>query len=254
MTDNDEFTIPDLDDGEPIIDEHVEMEIKPISPTPPPSPDTDEFTCDLCDWKPHKNCKDPQRARRNHYKSKHPDYYAKHFPTRKKTKVNILQATDKIVTEIQDHTTNFQATDEEKREKLLEDLNVLKIKFKDINYEWTYTPESSLEFLQREKTIFLRLVQDKVAEQSLFRLLIVAGKGAERISNSLQIADIDGYAGELANAEDEIIPIIRELVDTNVIDAKALTPEMRLAMVCVSLLVTTAEKRKVQKNEVADTS
>jgi len=251
--DNEPLNLDELNTTAEIEINEVEEIEPPNDPSPPPPICEDlEFTCDLCDWKVYKNCKDKHRARRNHYKNKHPEYYAEHFPTRvkkadkqKPQKVNIIEGTADIIEQVKSVTTDVGVSEDEQRQKLLDDLAVLKVKFQGVDFNWTHTPDSSLETLRREKTLFLRIIQDQVCEQSIMRLLVVFGKGAENITSSLNIADLDGYANDIGNAEDELLPIIRELVDTGVINASALTPEMRMAMVMVSLAVSRGEKNKV---------
>jgi len=206
-----------------------------------------EYECDLCDWKPKKNCKDFKRALREHYKKAHPEYYEANFKTRKskKTKINILQAVSDKVEEVKEHTTNVGVSEEEQREQLIEDLNVLKVKFKDIDYDWVYNNNSSLELLKREKSMFMRILQDKVGTKAIFNLLIVGSKGAERVCDSLGLADLEGYSGDVKSSEDEILPILQEMVDTGLISSKALTPEIRLGMVMASLGVNRMEKNRV---------
>jgi len=238
------------------LDEPEEIPITPTSspvvkdePEPPPKDDL-EHTCDLCEWRPSNKCKDKHRALRNHMKKFHPEHYKQNYPTRQKTKVNVIQKMNDVVEDVKDLTINRNMTDDEQRQVLIEDIEVLKMKFRSLDYNWTTNNDSSLEMLKREKSLFLRMIQDKVAEQSLFRLLVVAGKGAEKITDTFKIADIDGYSKDIMDAEEEIVPILRELVDTGVISSTALTPEMRLAMVLVGLGVARESKNKVKKNEV----
>ena len=214
--------------------------------------DDNKYNCELCAWKPAEFCKDKERALKNHYKNKHPEYYRANFATRnrkstKTEKISIIENTNNVIEEVKQSVNPL--SEEEQRLQLLQDLDCFKLKFKDLNYEWKYNNDSSLEFLKREKSLFLRIIQEEVGTRAIFNLLVVGAKSAERICDSLGVVDIDGYSGDVANNKDEILTILKDMVDSGLISATALTPEMRLAMIMVSLGVNRAEINKIEKGK-----
>jgi len=211
-----------------------------------------KYTCEICDWKPASFCKDADRALKNHYKSKHTEYYKDNFNTRKSKKkqpekITIIENVSNIVDEVK--TSNPDITEEEERQMILQDLDMFKLKFKDLEYEFKYNNDSSLEFLKREKGLFLRMIQDEVGTKAIFNLICVAGKSAERITDSLGVVDINGYSKDLKDNEVEIVTILKDMVDSGLISAKALTPEIRLLLVCGSLAINRAEINKIEKKK-----
>ena len=230
--------------------ENVELMIEP---EPEPEQSNDNCECDICDWKPAEFVKDRERAKRNHYKNKHKEYYKDNFSTRKtkKEKITIIENTANVVDEIR--TSNPNITEEEQRQMLLQDLDLFKMKFKALDYDWKYTNESSLDLLKREKKLFLRMINDEVGTKAIFNLIVVAGKSAERITDSLGLVDIEGYSNDLKDNETEIISILKDMVDAGLISATALTPELRLMLILGSVCVNRLELNKIEKKKaVAD--
>jgi hypothetical protein len=244
-----------LDDDEgfevPNAENHIELVNNEDDPVPEQD-DSNEYNCDLCDWKPAPFVKDKERALKNHYKNKHPEYYKENFSTRrsrkKPEKITIIENTAKVVDEVR--TADPALTESEERLMLLQDLDLFKVKFKDLNYQWKYNNDSSLEVLKREKSLFLRMINDEVGTKAIFNLLVVAGKSAERITGSLGIVDIEGYSNDLKEHEKDIIGCLKDMVDAGLISATALTPELRLAMILISIGVSRAETNRIEKKKL----
>ena len=137
-------------------------------------------------------------------------------------------------------------TKDEQREKLIGDLDILKIKFDTIPFNWNYNNNSSVAHLKRQKALFMRVLNDTAGTQAMFKLLVLSSKAVEKVCDISNVVDLDGYAQDVNNAEEEIYPILKNLVDTGVLSVSHLTPELRLGMIMGSLAISRIEKNKVQ--------
>ena len=210
--------------------------------------------CSHCDWKTHANAKNKQRGLKDHIRKNHPDEYKAEYGKNstkkytKKTKQKIIIAPPRIVEELDKITENIEVLDEESiRQKLLGDLDLLQIKFSQIDFTWNYNISSSLKHLRRQKSLFLRVLNDAASTEAVFNLLVVASKGVERIGDISGMADIEGYSSDIKDNKDEIYPILQNMVDSGTLDVSHLTPELRLGMIMASTLVGRLEKNRIIK-------
>ena len=198
--------------------------------------------CSHCDWKTHANAKNKP----DEYKAEYGKNSTKKYT--KKTKQKIIIAPPRIVEELDKITENIEVLDEESiRQKLLGDLDLLQIKFSQIDFTWNYNISSSLKHLRRQKSLFLRVLNDAASTEAVFNLLVVASKGVERIGDISGMADIEGYSSDIKDNKDEIYPILQNMVDSGTLDVSHLTPELRLGMIMASTLVGRLEKNRIIK-------
>ncbi len=167
------------------------------------------------------------------------------YNKRKKQDVK-LEPVPEIVEQIQELTTKPYENEDDYKKKLCEDLEVLKYKFENvITYKPQFSyPETSINELERQKSLFMRLVNEKASVNAVFESLLFVVKGGEKVSNSLGLIDINGLTEDLNEKRNEIIEILKELVDTGLIDCCELTPELKLIMLLTNLTIARMEKNK----------
>tara|TARA_R110002153_G_scaffold24866_1_gene78954 strand:+ start:42 stop:890 length:849 start_codon:yes stop_codon:yes gene_type:complete len=211
--------------------------------------------CPYCSWKTHRNAKDKVRGLKNHIKkcNRCPENinFDKNLEQQKPKpkrdfKINI-EKTEKKETEIS-VDQEVDLNNEENRLKLLSDLDILKIKFTGINFKWNYNNSSSFSVLSRQKALFLRVLNDEAGTEALLKLLVISSSGLEKVANITNVCNLKGYANDVADAREEIYPILKNLVDTGVISVEHLSPEMRLGMVMISLGINRVEKNRIESN------
>jgi len=208
--------------------------------------------CPYCDWKGHPNAKDKKRGLKNHIKKC--KYNPKNSieneeePQQKKVKKVNIDLLPPKVEEVLDEFENVKLTKDEQREKLIGDLDILAIKFDNIPFTWNYNQNSSLAHLKRQKTLFMRVLNDEAGTRAMFKLLVIGSKAVEKVADVSKIVDLDGYSQDVDGAEEEIYPILKNLVDTGVLSVGHLTPELRLGMIMTSLAIGRVEKNKLGKS------
>jgi len=202
--------------------------------------------CNICSWKTHKNSKDKQRGLDYHMKTKHPETKKKKKSNDKK-KSNIQLLPPKI-NEIIDDVEMIGDDEDDKRIKLIGDLDLLRVKFPKIEFTWKYNDNSSIKQLQRQKSLFLRLLNDSAGVSAVFNLLVLSSKAVEKVTDITNLGDLEGYADDVSKNRDEIYPILKDMVDTGQLDCSNLTSEVRLAMIMTSIGVQRLETNRVKKN------
>ncbi len=136
------------------------------------------------------------------------------------------------------------------RKQLIEDLDIMCYKFKGVvEYVPKYTAETSLEELERQKKLFLRIVSEKASLNSSFECLLFLCRGVEKVGGSMGVLDIDGYATDIEDKKDTITEILNEMIDMNMLQVEELTPEIRLAIVMSNALVNRMEVNRAKKKE-----
>lgn len=201
----------------------------------------DEIKCDICGYKPRKHCKDKKKALEDHMKKHHPEI----FLVNKEPKSNNIIDTVNEIQEIKDIALPI----DEQKKRLVEDIVVLQHKFPDISYKPSYSyPESSLESLQRIKNTLVRIVSDKAGSITAFNMLVLSCRGAEKITGSLGVADLNGFSQDVQEKDEEIIEILKECIDLGIIESTSVSPEIKLMMVLMNIGVSRMEKNKIIKN------
>ena len=200
--------------------------------------------CDFCNWRTHPNAKDKKRGIRTHIKKKHKQKFKEIYGKSDENVSNINICQPNVENLISDLET--LGDDEDiKKEKLVGDLDILRIKFPDIIFNWNYSPSSSINHLKRQKALFLRVLNDEAGTRAMFNLLVIGSKAVEKVSNLSGVANIDGYAEDVKANDDEIYPILKNMVDTGVLDIGHLSPELRLGMIMCSLAISRLEQNKL---------
>ena len=239
--------------------EQLEEQLELDPPIETETVEGESLYCSVCDWKTHAGAKNKYRGLKDHIRKNHPDEYKNLYPTKKQNtknkkqnkpiQKNIVLAPPKITEEYDKIEDKINDLDEDEiRQKLIGDLDLFKIKFSHIEFGWSYNSTSSVKHLRRQKALFLRVLNDEASTQAVFNMLVVASKGAERLTNISGLADIDGYSNDIKESRSEIYPILQNMVDSGNLDVSHLTPELRLGLIMGSCLVSRLEKNRVNLN------
>jgi len=200
--------------------------------------------CAFCDWKTHNNAKDKKRGLRNHMKK------CKHNPSKtdnKKEEKKIANILPPKVVEFADTVETIGQDEDAVRDKLIGDLDILKVKFANIPFTWSYNQNSSIAHLKRQKALFLRILNDEAGAEAVFNLLVLSSQGIEKIGNLSGAVDITGYSEDVKCNKDEIYPLLKNMVDTGVLDVGHLSPELRLGMIMTSLAINRMEANRLNR-------
>ena len=210
--------------------------------------------CPYCPYIPRSHCKDKAKSILNHIKKKHPEKLNDFLQENPNSSIEVEKKDTKksvsnMVQEIENCSKISESVDEKKL-RICADLDVIQAKFPHI---WkgcpTYSyPESSVESLERIKSTYTKLINDKLTSKLAFNTLIALSKGAERVSDSLGVCDLDGYAYNVQQNEEELIPIIDELISSNVLDMSQITPDIKIAICLLNIGIRTAESNKVKSH------
>jgi len=99
----------------------------------------------------------------------------------------------------------------------------------------------------------MRLVNEKASVNAVFESLLFVVKGGEKVGNSLGF-DINGLTEDINDKRTDIIEILKELVDTGLIDCCELTPELKLIMLLTNLTIARMEKNKCMNSALSNPS
>jgi len=144
---------------------------------------------------------------------------------------------------------------DEKKINMFNQLFVLKQKFPDNTSEIHIDKEMSLKTLEEKKSLILQIITTKNSENVVFETLLLVARTGERGLDSFGIQHLKGYADNLLDSKEDIIPILKELVDTGEIDCSMMTPQLRLMIIMSSCAVRTIQENSDKKNSqsVVDT-
>ena len=212
-------------------------------PVDNPDPEKTPLYCSYCNWKTHPGAKDKERGLKNHIRVKHPEH---------KKKKSCIVIDPPKVSEMVDTIEMTETDEEDKKQKLIGDLDLLKVKFSQIPFNWNYNLNSSVNHLQRQKSLFLRVLNDEAGTDAIFNLLVISSKALERVADASNVANITGYADDVKVNKQEIYPILKNMVDTGTLSVEHLSPELRLGMIMTSLAINRLETNKIQKNNFLD--
>ena len=137
--------------------------------------------------------------------------------------------------------------EEEQKTNLYNQLFVLKQKFPDNTGEIHIDKEMSIKTLESKKSLILQIITQKNSENVVFETLLLMARTGERGINYFGIDALDGYAENLNESKQDIIPILKEMVDLGEIDTSCMTPQLRLMIVMASVGVKTIEKNNDKK-------
>lgn len=143
---------------------------------------------------------------------------------------------------------------DEKKINMYNQLFVLKQKFPDNTNEIHIDKDMSLKILEEKKALILQIITTKNSESVVFETLLLMARSGERGLNYFGVQALDGYADNVDNQREDIIPILKEMVDLGEIDTSMMTPQLRLMIVMSSVAVKTIEQNNDKKKNqlVAD--
>jgi len=155
----------------------------------------------------------------------------------------------------------FKEAEDKKQEEDLQDtkqvnnlynqLFVLKKKFPEHLDEIHINKEMNINTLNEKKDLIMKIITQKNSDAVIFETLLLGCRTIERGLNYAEIEALDGYAENVSEAKEDIIPILKEMIDLGEIDTSMLTPQLRLMIVMSSVAVKTVEKNNdKKKNEV----
>ena len=193
-------------------------------------PAVPDFTCHICGYKPRASASNPKEALRKHMARYHANESTE-------------QAVDAIVSDVLESSAKVEDCD-----KLYEDIQILKVKFPDIAYTPDIHPDSSYQALKRAKNTLVRLVNDRSGADAAFNIMLIGCRGAETATHFLGLGDIQGYAADVAEQKEDFVTVLKEMVDTGVIESTQLSPEVRLGLLLVQVGVQRMEHNRCAKN------
>ena len=155
----------------------------------------------------------------------------------------------------------FQESEDKKQEDNIEEtkkinnlynqLFVLKKKFPEHLDDIHINKEMNINTLNEKKDLIMKIITQKNSDAVIFETLLLGCRTIERGLNYAEIEALDGYADNVNESRDDIIPILKEMIDLGEIDTSMLTPQLRLMIVMSSVAVKTVEKNNdKKKNEV----
>jgi hypothetical protein len=155
----------------------------------------------------------------------------------------------------------FQEAEDKKEEDNIEEtkkinnlynqLFVLKKKFPEHLDDIHINKEMNINTLNEKKDLIMKIITQKNSDAVIFETLLLGCRTIERGLNYAEIEALDGYADNVNESRDDIIPILKEMIDLGEIDTSMLTPQLRLMIVMSSVAVKTVEKNNdKKKNEV----
>jgi len=157
-----------------------------------------------------------------------------------------------------------QKSDDEKnalknQANLYNQLFVLKKKFPDFTHDIHIDKDMNMITLEEKKDLIMKIITQKNSDSIVFETLLLASRTCERGLNYCNVEALDGYSDNLNESREDIIPILKEMIDLGSIDTTMMTPELRLMIVMSSVAVKTIEKNNDKKNsqklvETLDTS
>jgi len=153
---------------------------------------------------------------------------------------------DKIVFKEQEEIIQEKENNELKN-TLYNQLFVLKEKFPEGTKNIIIDPDMSPSVLEEKKALILQVITNKNAHKVVFESLLLLCRTGERSLNYFDCDVLDGYADEVRATEDDVVIILKELIDMGSIDTTFLTPELRLMVIMSGCAVRTMEKNLAKK-------
>ena len=151
------------------------------------------------------------------------------------------------VEEIKKKNEEEEKLENEKKNNMYNQLFVLKQKFPDNTGEIHIDKDMSLKVLEEKKSLILQIITTKNSENVVFETLLLCCRSGERGLNYFGVEALDGYAENVDGMKGDIIPILKEMVDTGEIDCSMMTPQLRLMILMSSVAVKTIEQNNDKK-------
>jgi len=136
---------------------------------------------------------------------------------------------------------------EEKQQQLYNQLFVLKQKFPENTDKIHIDTSMTYSALSQKKDLIMKVITDKHSHNVVFETLLLGCRSLERTANYFNQDVLDGFADETQEMKDDIVPILKEMIDLGEIDCTMLTPQLRLAIVMSSVVVKTIERNNDKK-------
>ncbi len=149
--------------------------------------------------------------------------------------------------EVKKEEENIIINNNAQQNTLYNQLFVLKQKFPDNTKEIHIDKDMSIHVLQEKKDLILQIITQKNSHNVIFETLLLLVRTGERSLNYFEVEALDGYAENVDKSKEDIIPILKEMIDLGEIDISALTPQLRLMIVMSSVAVKTIEENNDKK-------
>jgi len=169
------------------------------------------------------------------------------FTDEEKSHYNKLAQKNKRVKEKNEEEKNEEKLDEEKKNALYNQLFVLKQKFPDNLENIHINSDMNMKTLTEKKNLIMTIITQKNSHNVVFESLLLMCRTGERSLDYFGVDALEGYSENVENTKDDIIPILKEMIDLGEIDTSMLTPQLRLAIVMSSVVVKTIEKNNDKK-------
>jgi len=169
------------------------------------------------------------------------------FTEEEKQIYNKLAQKKKKVKEKNEEEINNEKLEEEKKTHLYNQLFVLKQKFPDNLENIHINNDMNYKTLSEKKDLIMTLITQKNSHNVVFETLLLMCRTGERGLDYFDIDALSGYADEVNNSKDDILPILKEMIDTGEIDCSMMTPQLRLMIILSSVGVKTIEKNNDKK-------
>jgi len=169
------------------------------------------------------------------------------FTEEEKAHYNKLAQKKKRIKVKDEEKENNEKMDEEKKTHLYNQLFVLKQKFPDNLENIHINPEMNMKTLNEKKDLIMTIITQKNSHNVVFESLLLMCRTGERGLDYFGVDALEGYAENVGEAKDDIVPILKEMIDTGEIDCSMMTPQLRLMIVMSSVAVKTIEKNGDKK-------
>lgn len=170
-----------------------------------------------------------------------------------KKRYNALSQKKKRSKEKEEQVEEINTEEIEKQKTLYNSLYVLKQKFPENTENIHIDPDMSYETLNQKKDLIMKIITDKHSHNLVFNTLLLGCRSVERGLNYFEVECLDGLSETTEDMKDDIVPILKEMVDLGEIDTSMLTPQLRLGILMSTAIVKTIEKnndKKKNKNVV----
>jgi len=227
---------PDIiDDEKPTIPDFDELE------------EDNDFSCKYCNYKVRSHCKDKKAALLKHMKTHHPEKLDE-FIGFDATPILEKKTYSETVMDIDD-IEEVGLDEEEYREKLIEDLDILKIKFPNLYNVPSYNEGTSTAKLKRYKKIYVKMIESKISSSVALNVLVASAKLTERATGSLGICDLEGYSSDIIENQEPIMECLQEMIDTGVVDTASVSTEMKLGLILLNIGIKRCEVNRIKKKQ-----
>jgi len=169
------------------------------------------------------------------------------FTEEEKAHYNKLAQKNKRVKEKNEEEKQEEKLEEEKKNTLYNQLFVLKQKFPENLENIHINPDMNIKTLTEKKNLIMTIITQKNSHNVVFESLLLMCRTGERGLDYFGVDALEGYSENVEHAKDDIIPILKEMIDTGEIEVSSLTPQLRLMILMSSVAVKTIENNNDKK-------